>query len=325
MATEYSATFTGTPGVAVTAGNAGSARPFDTLTPGLVFAQDPQGNVGVTATTTGLNAAWDLTGAGTKVLMRCMIRMEDLLTGADRIIMGPGHLTTGYGVRDIVNSIGRLRLQIIGTSGVDASPPTDPSDPPLDTRIRLVLFADPGTSTTTGSTRTAAYLGPTSSTPFWDSGLQTGKDTAASEGTYRVARWAFDPAIITYAPSVRFGSDVGWDTYPYAAPAPTINLVSSDVYRVDARTSVRGGTGVPLTYSLSWVSGPNNLGTVDEPVDGVFLIPKAATASVYRVTATQDDAPFTKDVTVPAIATGGAGPGGVEVMWCDGTTWENPT
>jgi len=90
--------------------------------------------------------------------------------------------------------------------------------------------------------------------------------------------------------------DSGW-IGPVTGGAPTVNTSEATSYVVDARSST--GDDI-LTYSIAWSSGPNNLGSVVQLVDGVFTIPLATTSAVYVITASDGTLTTNKNVTVPA-------------------------
>lgn len=71
-----------------------------------------------------------------------------------------------------------------------------------------------------------------------------------------------------------------------------------DALVADMRLSIPGNAG-DLSYSLAHVSGPNLLADVEEPLDGLFLIPRDDTTSVYQVTVSESGGgSATYDITV---------------------------
>lgn len=91
---------------------------------------------------------------------------------------------------------------------------------------------------------------------------------------------------------------------PLASP-PTLVLAaaSGPYYYYDALTGSTPGSGGSLTFSVSWISGPNNLAGVKELVDGKFFIPQGAAASTYRIEVSEGGNTDFEDVVVPAIST----------------------
>lgn len=93
------------------------------------------------------------------------------------------------------------------------------------------------------------------------------------------SQWA---AGTLHLDNLRYGpQESGW-AGPIAVP-PTPIADEWDALVVDMRGSLPGGAN-PLTYTIAHVSGPDNSGDIVEPVDGLFLIPRDASTSVYEVT-----------------------------------------
>ncbi|MGV9001437.1 MAG: hypothetical protein ACOH18_00555 [Candidatus Saccharimonadaceae bacterium] len=134
--------------------------------------------------------------------------------------------------------------------------------------------------------------------------IETKNVTAQATGTGAITyiRYASSSSTTSgltydYLDELRGGPlDSGW-IGPVTGGAPTVNTSEATSYAVDARSSTGDAT---LTYSIAWSSGPNNLSSVVEPVDGVFLIPLATTAAVYVITASDGTLTTNHNVSVPA-------------------------
>lgn len=103
---------------------------------------------------------------------------------------------------------------------------------------------------------------------------------------------------------IRFSDSQITPLSPLAAP-PTlvIDTPEGPFYMYKANTSSTPGSGGALTYSVAHISGPNNLASVKEPVDGWFFIKQGTATSVYRITVSEGGNDAFQDVTVPAIET----------------------
>jgi hypothetical protein len=106
---------------------------------------------------------------------------------------------------------------------------------------------------------------------------------------------------------------------PIAAP-PAIDVFegTTPFFEYDARGSTSGGGGA-LTYSITHVSGTNNLAGTREPIDGWFFVPQDTASAVYTITASEGGNTDSQNVTVPAVAAG-APSGGVRRRRYNGST-----
>ncbi len=114
-------------------------------------------------------------------------------------------------------------------------------------------------------------------------------------------------------PSGWIGSDID---------GPTVSVTTGKRFVADYRASTPGTSGNSLTYSIAWVSGPNNSGTIVEPIEGVFhILMNATTASVYTVTVNEGGLSATHQLTVPIAGVAQSTPDTVERVYYDGTAW----
>jgi hypothetical protein len=108
---------------------------------------------------------------------------------------------------------------------------------------------------------------------------------------------------------------------PLASP-PTlvVDTPEGPFYAYKANTSSTPGSGGALTYSASHISGPNNLASSKEPVDGWFFFKQATSASTYRITVSESGNEAFQDVVVPAIETA-LPSGAIRERYFNGTSW----
>lgn len=112
-----------------------------------------------------------------------------------------------------------------------------------------------------------------------------------------------NPEISMYFDQVAFDSGAGELIGPYESGDPQLNTSQGAYYVVDATSSV-SGTGNPLTFSATRVSGPTL--TVSQPVPGIlFFTQDTSAVSVYTVTVTETGVSSdSKQVTIPAGTVG---------------------
>lgn len=144
--------------------------------------------------------------------------------------------------------------------------------------------------------------------------------TTGSATRYRymqVPAWATPAVVIDEI----WGGDLasGWATPPLAPPTTVVTPGTASHWLVDARGSSAGG-GTGATWSITHTSGPNHLGDVVEPVDGLFFIPQDTTAATYTITTTSSSGTDPEVVTVPALASTPA-TGGLVRKTLVGTSW----
>lgn len=96
-------------------------------------------------------------------------------------------------------------------------------------------------------------------------------------------------------------------------------VVTSDSYLVADFTGSTSGAGNTLSFSIAFTSGQDNSSGIQQPMAGLFLIPRGTTDSVYTVTINDGGTLTTQIVNVPAEGAGVID-GIIEYIW-DGTDW----
>lgn len=176
--------------------------------------------------------------------------------------------------------------------------------------VRIAITVDPDTSTTGAFSIDIFTTDPeTSTTPdqSWDSttmNLGTAAVAAIRRGRISSTAASAATAEILYGQTDDTGATIGPlapDVDPPSISAPD----ETEPWVADFRSSGTAGGGGDLSWSIAHVSGPDNTAGVEEPVDGLFLIPRDTTTSVYRVTLTETGNAETDtwDVTVTPAGT----------------------
>ncbi|MCL2037648.1 hypothetical protein FWG95_01430 [Candidatus Saccharibacteria bacterium] len=95
---------------------------------------------------------------------------------------------------------------------------------------------------------------------------------------------------------------------------------TSNSYLVADFTGSTSGAGNTLSFSIAFTSGQNNSSGIQQPMAGLFLIPRGTADSVYTVTINDGGILTTQTVNVPAEGSGSVIDGVVEYIW-DGASW----
>lgn len=177
--------FTGTPGAVVTPANSASGGDaFAVVSSTVVYANDQSlrsGGVSASVPTSDVAGyvQYNTPTPEPKVASRSYHRLGAANTADNDVIRisTDGDITAVYAR---IRPDGTIRLYLPNYVTAWASP----SALPLNKWLRLELYAEAGTSTTTGKGRLAVYDGD-STTPLMDSGVLTGIDTGGGAGYTR--------------------------------------------------------------------------------------------------------------------------------------------
>lgn len=201
-----------------------------------------------------------------------------------------------------------------------------PTALPLNTWIRVELWADAGTSTTTGSARFAYYT-LDDTTPIWDSTLKSGINTANGNTAFtqiHVGKWdtgAMAETIGVDAIGLKTGTDAVWGAWPVPAVVtpPTPVNTSHARYLIDYSHSVAANGGA-LSYSITQAGGTATTPTLLAP--GIWAVDQSTTEDLqYTVTVTEaGDTTATDGAVVPQLAASSSG--GILPLTWNGTGWE---
>lgn len=297
----------GTPGAAITKTNTGATRDIDTLSgiANFVTAWSNRGATSIQGSGAG-QVIWNVTGS--KVLERGYLYLPATGLASDRTVGAIYYTTAIRGVQLILTGSNLFpRLQTQGSQAALINQATGSTGVAGTTGIRYQIFGDAGTSPTTGSCRAAIYIGD-SLTPWWDSGLITGVDTAGSSGAFAQAR--FITSTDWYLDDFGFkdAADAVW--FPWTAnSAPTVNIApttqSPAAGGAFSATATATDDGSIASYAWSVVSAsstatPTLTGATTANVSGTA--PAAGNVVTLQATVTDDGgltATDTAEVRVP--------------------------
>lgn len=263
--------------------------------------------------------AWVLASPPSTILMRSYTYMTSQPSADTFVLHCPplADQSAGIGTRAIVNSLGAARLTD-NAGGVQA---TNTGTAVLTGQfIRWELWLDAGTSTTTGSMRAAYYLG-NSTTPVWDSGLLTGKNTAGAVGSFQNPRfgasnssagdqWYDDIAVKT-------GTDAVWGAWPVTNALPIVDAGPNQVAAASSLVNLSGtysdtdGTVTGVAWTVTYSSDPTI--TTASLTGAGTATPSFTTGSavgslyILTLTVTDNDGGISTDtVEVRVLTTGNA-------------------
>jgi hypothetical protein len=310
--TEFKTPLEGGNGVAVGQSNHGGTAFSSAPTGTPVFTTDfkAHGTSAVQASSSS-TMSWNTVNQNGPLLMRGCMYINPPASGQTLTITGDTTVAQSWwasGTRAgqlIVNSLQRFRLQTYGSGGVQTRW-SGTITLPHSTWLRYQFWTDPGQSVTTGAVRMAWWSAMDSTgNPTEDSlgaANTAGIDTAGTSGILTQGRFTIGSTFKVDDLAMRDAPDSAWVAWPAVTPEPSGTATTSDTFAADFRSFVPGTAGNALTFNIAWVSGPNNVAQVTEPVEGLFLIPKGASPSVYTVNVVEAGQSYPKTVNVPALA-----------------------
>lgn len=223
----------GTPGATVTVSNVGASPNFAGAQASMTVSAThaAQGSTSLTAATD--QYAWWASTAS-KVLARSYVWVPSA-PASEKPLLQLRH-AGGLAAQVVINVAGYARLSTAG-SGTTQARATDTNPFPTGQWVRVELYADAGTSTTTGAARAAIYAGD-STTPLWDSGLISGIDVAGTNAAFTTQRFQVLAGTWTDSMGLKDGGDAVWGAWSANLP-PTLTL--------PAPQAVNAATPVSLT------------------------------------------------------------------------------
>lgn len=307
-------------------------------------AHPAHGSLGMKITGGGGTArvVW-ASGSPTKILARTYAYFASAPGADSELIRIQNVAGTGLAVRGYINSAASGSQQLrLGTSGTTNEWTSTVSGGfPLGQIVRIELYGDAGTSSTTGQIRLAAYLGD-STTPITgaDSGLLTGKNVAGTDAALGEIRFGANgnPAIDFYFDDigVKTGVDAVWGAWPVTNTPPTVsltgnqNLAASAPFTINVTASDSDGTistyaatvdstKSSTTQSLTGASTATITGTGPSSLGHVVTISETVTdnGSATATATTELRTPITGSTTgVPlALAANAFAPSGPVGTW----------
>lgn len=163
------------------------------------------------------------------------------LPGVDTTMGAIYYTTSIRGVQWLVTAGGKARLQSQGSGGSLTTQATDTANIPTGQWVRFELYAEAGTSPTTGKARLAIYA-LDSTTPLYDTGLISGIDTAGSSGLFVQSRQNVNTTFNVDDLGTKTATDAVWGPW-LSNTAPTVAV--SPLIQSPAAASAFAATATP--------------------------------------------------------------------------------